>query len=57
MSKEYFYLLKVYVKRFALVDIESNKLMYVPELETVATCALELNLPQNLLSCRVFYLS
>ncbi len=56
MAKEYFYLLKVYLKRFVLVDIESNKLMYVHELETVVTTGLELALPHNLLSYPLFYI-
>jgi hypothetical protein len=50
-------LCKLYLKRFTLIDLESNKLMYVPEIEALVTFGLELKLPQNLLTHSVFYIS
>lgn len=57
MAKEYFYLLKTYLKRFVMVDVESNKLLFSHDLETVISNALEISLPGNLLTYSVFYLS
>ncbi len=50
-------MLKMYLKRFLFVDVEANKLMFLPELEVLITKALELTLPNNSLSYSIFYLT
>jgi hypothetical protein len=39
------------------IDIEANKLLFVPELEVVISKALEIKLPNNELSHPIFHLT
>lgn len=50
-------MIKLYLKRFLFVDIESNKLLFQDVLEIMITQGVDMSFPLNSLKNSVFYMS